>query len=296
MSEPYGKRLWPGRPAVDLSGLTLWLDAEGEPVTVASADVLYSLASTTASADAAGAPTGSTPFSAPDADALVAMIPAGVGLLVDRDAGGPRTVSPRAVASLRPGQAPRGGEPDLMLSTPPRHLLPWIVEARKAGRSHGSRPVAAAWAEAVGGASVLIVMVGVRKNANPDEALDAVHEVFVRHAPHERVRVVAETDLPKSRVSQIRMAAARTREPGGGSLAPSSSDSRLVEPSGQVRGRTSGNLGLAIFGGVVGALIIGIPRVVSMPTGLAVVISMVGAFVAALFVGAALLDFFRREE
>jgi hypothetical protein len=257
--------------------------------------VLYSLASTTASADAAGAPTGSTPFSAPDADALVAMIPAGAGLLVDRDAGGSRTVSPREVASLRPGQVPLGGEPDLILSTPPRHLLPWIVEARKAGRSHGTRRVAAAWAEAVGGASVLVVMVGVRKNADPDEALDAVHEVFVRHAPRERVRVVAETDLPTSRVSQVRRAAARTSEPGGGSPA-SAADGGLAKPSEQVRGRTSGNLGLAVFGGVVGALIIGIPRVVSMPTGLAVVISMVGAFVAALFVGAALLDFFRREE
>jgi hypothetical protein len=293
--EPYGKRLWPGRPAVDISGLTLWLNPDGEPVTTVSGDVLYAVASTTASSDAAGAPAAATPFSASDTASLAAMVPAGAGLLVDRSAGGSRTLSPRDVASLRPGPVPRGGEPDLILSAPPRHLLPILVEAREACRSHGGRRVAAAWAASTDGTAALVVMVGTGKNPNPDDVLDAVYETVVRHAPRERVRVVAETDLPTSRVPQIRLAAGKAWESGGGSYAPGSG-AGLVEPSGQIKGRTSGNAGMAVVGGLVGALIIGIPRAVSMPTALAVVIAVIGAAVVVAFVGATLVDFFRRAN
>src|SRR5437899_3007732 len=246
MTEPRGRRLWAGRPVAALAAPVLWVDDAGEPVVVAEGAVLYALGSSTASPDAADAPAGSVPLRPRDAAELSALVPAGAGLLVDRATARAQTARPQDVDAVRPGPVPRGGEPDLVISAPPGHLTPMVAEARVVARQAGARDVRAAWAAFPGGRAVLVVMVrlgrGEAGESGSEAVLDAVYEAVVRHAPCEGVRVVAETDLPTSRVPQI-TASGRAR---------AAADPRLPgvpnQGYGEIRGRTHGNGGLAVTG------------------------------------------------
>ena len=63
-----------------------------------------------------------------------------------------------------------------------------------------------------------------------------------------------------------------------------------------VRGRTQGNLQIAVAGSVLGAVLLGLPHRHSMPSWAAVSAVVLGVAVVVLCVGVAVRDFFQRED
>jgi hypothetical protein len=272
-------RLWPGRADVPAGPLHLWYDAAGDPALGADGSFL-TLASTTASPDAADAPPGASPRRFDGFAALLAEVPAGAGIVLDAATAARRVLSPQAVAALRADGAPRGDEPDLVASPVPAHLVPGVDAATAASAAAGVKHVAAAWAARPGGPAALLVMLSARPDRPASvAALDAAAAAVARHAPAEPVRVVMTSVLGVGRaVSFAKAGRPRTREE-----APR-------------RGRTGYNVLLALAAALLGAAVVSVPHWAGWHGASAVPAYVVGALIVVAGVGAAFLDAVHRDK
>jgi hypothetical protein len=84
---------------------------------------------------------------------------------------------------------------------------------------------------------------------------------------------------------------------GSNSVTPATGTGTGTSPPSTptIRGRTPGNRRLAVTGGTLGALLIGLPHRVSMPGWAAPTVVVLGILVVVVFVGGALRDFFQRD-
>ncbi|MBW8807073.1 MAG: hypothetical protein AUG49_03435 [Catenulispora sp. 13_1_20CM_3_70_7] len=314
------ERLWRPRPPVPLERLTIWLAPGGEPAVLRDSALgpgSHVIASTTGSMDAADAPDGSRPAAPKDAEAVLALIPARHGLVVDKASADPIVIPAARLDQLRPRPIPYGTEADAAFHLPPPHVVGYLAGIRRAAQSAGAGRITATWALFAGSpgnpatAPALLLIVKPARTADRSAALDAVYRAVRDLAPPETVRVVDAATLSRGQMfrtlSGQRLVESPAPDPAedadpyaiwsriGPGVDPSLS--RPVDPvTGKrpITGRTPFNVALAMFGSVVGASAIGLPHWFSMPAAAAVPVVAIGVLIVVVFLGLALWDFFRR--
>lgn len=322
------ERLWRPEPPVPLERLTVWLTPEGEPTVLEDSALgpgSYVIASTTGSIDAADAPGGSRPTAPKDADAVLALIPARHGIVVDKASADPIVIPAARVDQLRPRAIPYGTEADAAFHLVPSHVVGYLAGIRRAAKPAGAGRITATWTLFPGGpggpdssnnpagAPALLLIVKPARTADRTAALDAVYRAVQDLAPPEAVRVIDAATLSRGQMFRTlggqRLAESPDPDPAveadpyafWGAQGPGV-DPRLrrrpVDPvTGKrpITGRTPFNVALAMFGAVVGAFVASLPHRFSMPTAAAVPVVVIGVLIVVVFVGLALWDFFRRD-
>ena len=312
------ERLWRPEPPVPLARLVVWITRGGAPAVVRDPAVgsgIYVVASTVASIDVADAPGGARPVAPGAADAVLALVPAHHGLVVDRASADPMILSAAVVDQLRPRPIPYGTEADAAFHLPPPHVTAYLAGIRRKAKAAGAGRITATWTLFPDSVPALLLIVKPARKADGDAALDAVYQAVKELAPPEAVRVVDAGTLSRGQMfrtlSGQRLVESPPPDPdpyawpvgtrgAGGGVGAGGSRSRhpAVDPAtgkAPITGRTPFNLALAMVGTLAGAFVTAIPREFSMHGGPAVAAVVVGVLIIVVCVGLALRDFFRRE-
>jgi hypothetical protein len=313
--EAADERLWRPRPPVPLERLAVWITGLGAPAVVRDPAVgpgLYVVASTVASIDVADAPGGSRAVSPGAADAVLALVPAHYGLVVDKASADPVVVSAAEVDQLRPRPIPYGTEADAAFHLPPPHVVSYLAGIRRAAKPAGAGRVTATWTLFPDSVPALLLIVKPARNADAPAALDAVYHAVQELAPPETVRVIDAGTLSRGQMFRTlggqRLVESPAPDPdpystwqaAGPGVDPRTRrratdvDPADGEPS--IRGRTPFNLALGMVGALTGAFVMALPREFSWHGAGAVTAVVVGVLIVVLCVGMALRDFFRRED
>ncbi|MEY9887315.1 hypothetical protein ABIA35_001530 [Catenulispora sp. MAP12-49] len=331
------ERLWRPEPTVPLARLVVWITRGGAPAVVRVPDLgpgIYVVASTLASIDVADAPGGARPVSPGAADAVLALVPAHHGLVVDMASADPMVVSAAEVDQLRPRPIPFGTEADAAFHLPPPHVNAYLAGIRRAAKPAGAGRITATWTLFPDSVPALLLIVKPARKADAPAALDAVYRAVRELAPPETVRIVDAgtlsrgqmfrtlsgqrlvespapdpdpyawpagtpgTGTPRGRRTDPRSPYS-PRSPHAPRTLPSGTDPAVgTDPAagkGPITGRTPFNLTLAMVGALTGAFVTAVPREFSMRGGAAIATVVIGILIIVGCVGAALRDFFRRE-
>lgn len=320
------ERLWRPEPPVPLARLVVWVTRGGAPVVVREAEVgaasgtgsgagVCVVASTVASIDVADAPGGARPVAPGTAEAVLALVPAGHGLVVDRASADPMVVSATAVDQLRPRPIPYGTEADAAFHLPPPHVNAYLAGIRRAAKPAGAGRITATWTLFPDSVPALLLIVKPARKADGPAALDAVFRAVRELAPPEAVRVIDAGTLSRGQMfrtlSGQRLVEAPAADadpyvwPPGGAWTDTDTDANSGTGGGSgtdpaagkpaITGRTPFNLALAMAGALVGAFVAALPSEFAMHGASAAGTVVVGVLIVVVCVGAALRDFFRKE-
>jgi hypothetical protein len=308
------ERLWRPRPPVPLERLTVWITGLGAPAVVRDLSVgpgLYVVASTLASIDVADAPGGSRAVSPGAADAVLALVPAHHGLVVDKASADPIVISAAEVDQLRPRPIPYGTEADAAFHLPPPHVVSYLPDIRRAAKPAGAGRVTATWTLFPDSVPALLLIVKPARNADAPAALDAVYRAVEQLAPPETVRVVDAGTLSRGQLFRTlggqRLVESPAPDPDPYSAWQAAgpgvdqrtgrraSDVAAAAGKPPIRGRTPFNLALGMVGAMSGAFVVSLPREFGWHGVGAVAAVVVGVAIVAVCVGVALWDFFRQE-
>ncbi|MBS2552278.1 hypothetical protein KGQ19_36025, partial [Catenulispora sp. NL8] len=187
------ERLWRPEAPVPLARLCVWVTRGGAPAVVRDPAVgsgVYVIASTLASIDVADAPGGARAVAPGAADAVLALVPAHHGLVVDKASADPVVVSAAVVDQLRPRRIPYGTEADAAFHLPPPHVTAYLAGIRRAAKPAGAGRITATWTLFPDSVPALLLIVKPTRKADGNAALDAVYQAVRELAPPETVRVV----------------------------------------------------------------------------------------------------------
>lgn len=306
------ERLWRPEPPVPLTRLVVWITRGGAPAVVRDPEVgpgIYVVASTVASIDVADAPGGARPVSPGAADAVLALVPAHHGLVVDKASANPMVLSAAMVDQLRPRPIPYGTEADAAFHLPPPHVNAYLADIRRAAKPAGAGRITATWTLFPDSVPALLLIVKPARKADGPAALDAVYQAVRQLAPPETVRVVDAGTLSRGQMFRT-LSGQRLVEspapdpdpyawPSGGSRngvgARAGNPGDPADGERQITGRTPFNLALAMVGALAGAFVAALPREFAMHGAAAAGTVVVGVLIIVVCVGAALRDFFRRR-
>ncbi|MEY9926028.1 hypothetical protein ABH926_000648 [Catenulispora sp. GP43] len=313
------ERLWRPEPPVPLARLIVWITRGGAPAVVRDPEVgpgIYVVASTIASIDVADAPGGARPVSPGAADAVLALVPAHHGLVVDMASADPMVVSAAAVDQLRPRPIPFGTEADAAFHLPPPHVNAYLAGIRRAAKPAGAARITATWTLFPDSVPALLLIVKPTRKADGSAALDAVYRAVRELAPPETVRVVDAGTLTRGQMfrtlSGQRLVespapdpdpyawpagtpGARVRARAGAGADTGSGTRSVAGGRPAINGRTPFNLSLAMVGALTGAFVTAMPREFSIHGTPAAAAVVIGVLIIVVCVGAALRDFFRKE-
>jgi hypothetical protein len=309
------ERLWRPRPPVPLERLTVWITGLGTPAVVRDPSVgpgVYVVASTVASIDVADAPGGSRAVSPGAADAVLALVPAHYGMVVDKASAGPVVISAPEVDQLRPRAIPYGTESDAAFHLPPPHVSTYLAGIRRAAKPAGAGRVTATWTLFPDSVPALLLIVKPARNADTPAALDAVYRAVQELAPPETVRVIDAGTLSRGQMFRTlggqRLVESPAPDPDpyrawhavGPGVDPRTrrraADADPATGKGPIRGRTPLNLALAVVSALTGAFVLSLPHEYGIRGAGAVVAVVVGVLMVVVGVGLALWDFFRRDS
>ncbi|NUR59683.1 MAG: hypothetical protein HOV87_13590 [Catenulispora sp.] len=306
------ERLWRPRPPLPLERLSVWITAAGKPAAVREPELgpgIYVIASTTGSIDAADAPDGSRAAAPKAADAVLALVPPHHGLVIDKASADPVVLQAAEVDQLRPRPIPFGTEADAAFHLPPPHVVDYLAGIRRAAKPAGAGRITATWTLFPDSVPALLLIVKPARHADGPAALDAVYRAVQELAPPETVRVVDAGTLSRGQMfrtlSGQRLVESPAPDPDpyafwarqgpGVDPVPHRPAADPVSGKRPITGRTPFNLALAMSGALLGAFVAALPHQFSMPTAVAVPVVGIGVLIVVVFVGLALVDFFRRE-
>jgi hypothetical protein len=213
------------------------------------------------------------------------------------------------VDQLRPRPIPFGTEADAAFHLPPPHVVDYLAGIRRAAKPAGAGRITATWTLFPDSVPALLLIVKPARHADRPAALDAVYRAVQELAPPETVRVVDAGTLSREQMfrtlSGQRLVESPAPDPDpyafwgtrGPRVDPRLERPRVDSADGRrpITGRTPFNLALAMSGALLGAFVAALPHQFSMPTSAAVPVVAIGVLIVVVFVGLALIDFFRRK-